>query len=785
MAKDCVSEVDRKFLANHFLADEDWDAGVSDNTDLAHVFNQTLAFDPNALPDELADFDPVKFDTFDFDELLQEQSHSDSSDSGIIIKQEPPSPASSQISEGSSEGYSSCSDLLLQAVIKEESVSPLDSPSFSYSNDSGFILSPPLSPPSLSSFSTSAASLSPPGSPSLPGDQTLIFIPQVDGDSVSEQLVLPSDVSPFPGSILTSSTGTSLSSPTSVVLTAPTVTLGSSIKQANVHSILNRKIKIQPKPTVTSGSVTTKPSANHVLSPRTANAVTSVPISSAVAAEDVVCQVVPKVEVRTMSVKSGGGRPLVVSAEQFQKLTESGVLRWSPPLSDSSFVTSLSPTSSTSSAYAPQGQICDLTKSKRQQRMIKNRESASLSRKRKKEYLVSLEQQVKEFNFENQKLKNENEALKQHIHVLQSENSQLRQASGLSPAKKACLLAVALLLSLNLAPFSSFFKEIDTTNVRNTISTSRINSRHLLSLPENTTTTDTSDDAYTGPSTRLFGTSDRMQHVLEFDRELHHLLSKGMLNESTMAAHFCPIYFNSTESSRLAEQLRGWMIREEEEKQRKVSTRQPQQQQQVPSKKRVKAYPPINTLKAAMQGHYTKDVEGHQHSSYLHSYQMQVYSYQDPRQTLLSAIPRRNDTFYVLSFNTDYFLVPATAHNKTARPRMSLVMPFLSGTLNDSMQPPEGSIGMMQINCEIFDTQLIHVHKSVLPPEFNKNAHNFANQTHNSEPPSSNRSKTGASDARKEASHSPPQTSGEHIKLESRTGNGTVFPPLQRKKRRK
>lgn len=39
------------------------------------------------------------------------------------------------------------------------------------------------------------------------------------------------------------------------------------------------------------------------------------------------------------------------------------------------------------------------------------------------QYLVSLEQQVKEFNFENQKLKNENEALKQHIHVLQSEVS--------------------------------------------------------------------------------------------------------------------------------------------------------------------------------------------------------------------------------------------------------------------------------------------------------------------------------------------------------------------------
>lgn len=38
---------------------------------------------------------------------------------------------------------------------------------------------------------------------------------------------------------------------------------------------------------------------------------------------------------------------------------------------------------------------------------------------------------------------------------------------------------------------------------------------------------------------------------------------------------------------------------------------------------------------------------------------------------------RRRDTFYVVSFRGDYLLLPATAHNKTMRPRMSLVMPVL------------------------------------------------------------------------------------------------------------
>ncbi|XP_041368034.1 cyclic AMP-dependent transcription factor ATF-6 beta-like [Gigantopelta aegis] len=628
MTLDFVSEVDRRFFANNLLTNEDWDMSelnvpheefpdISDLLELDGTVTHDSFLD---LSDEHISVNPISSESPQHSDFKNEKpdpddcwrEHSDSSDSGIYgthIKEEPPSPISSNVSETGSEGYGSASDntiIQLPTEIKCEGTSPVTTLSFG-----------PSSPQTAFSFHIA------------------------DDEALS-----PATDSLYHGTVH-----------------------GSVV---NINSILNSKVKIQPKP-------------------------------------------YEKISTPTAKKPLSQNAPLVVTPAEFAKLTAAGKICFQHPESAS--------VSAMSSVIAiPNGlgasPLTGLTGThtdndgdpkivRRQQRMIKNRESASLSRKRKKEYLSILEVKLRNFTSENQKLKQENETLKRKLDSLQIENEKLKTVS-ISSAKKMCLFAVFVLFTLNLGPISDII-----TNNSNSIPVMSNNlvhkGRQLMSVEEDRSLSfvATPKQLWSHPADTVF------RRLQELSAEMESSYSAGKINQTDFEALMCPNYLNATESMRLAEQLAGWMIRHEEQKTKTAARRK---------QKRRKEIHPVNTLKKALHGGMKKlDTE------YLRAaearYQLQLFQGMGDKKGFFEAIHRRNDTFYVLSFNSDYLLVPAIAHNKTMRPRMSLVMPAVA--LNESMQPPPGSIGMMQIDCEVLDTQLIHVHKSVVPEQ----AHSRANHT--------------------------------------------------------
>ncbi|XP_011875718.1 PREDICTED: cyclic AMP-dependent transcription factor ATF-6 alpha-like isoform X2 [Vollenhovia emeryi] len=97
---------------------------------------------------------------------------------------------------------------------------------------------------------------------------------------------------------------------------------------------------------------------------------------------------------------------------------------------------------------------------KRQQRMIKNRESACLSRKKKKEYVTSLEKQISELKEENKELKLENTALKQRLSEMENDvtNNNKHGNFSFKPLRKkikgsAIFLGIFFMISLNIDGF--------------------------------------------------------------------------------------------------------------------------------------------------------------------------------------------------------------------------------------------------------------------------------------------------------------------------------------------
>merc|ERR1719278_1022322 len=367
---------------------------------------------------------------------------------------------------------------------------------------------------------------------------------------------------------------------------------------------------------------------------------------------------------------------------------------------------------------------------KRQQRMIKNRESACISRKKKKEYVTNLEDQIKALSSENTILRNENENLKEKVRDLEKEkklwtssilstSTTTTSSTGNGTRKATAAFALLLIVSLNVSNLSTI--KSSSPLAKDSVGPMKSGGRTLLSTFER------------DPYAEDFSEGE----VESVGDEYGSNITFG-----SPAPPMCRMFQNQTESIRLESDLRGWFNLEpetphgrfkldlESPKRRPDSTSKPTP---VPKRPRKEVPLPSNPL-----GRVIKRPKVATRSPRA-VYQMLVqepaaaegtaqavgtYDNAPPRHTFASffdAIDRRDDTFYVVSFSGDHLLVPATNHSQANRPRMSLLLPAMQVSLNESHRGPQGSLTMMKIDCEVMNTQLLHVHTDALPPDMAAN----------------------------------------------------------------
>uniref|UniRef100_G1N0W8 BZIP domain-containing protein n=1 Tax=Meleagris gallopavo TaxID=9103 RepID=G1N0W8_MELGA len=349
----------------------------------------------------------------------------------------------------------------------------------------------------------------------------------------------------------------------------------------------------------------------------------------------------------------------------------------------------------------------------RQQRMIKNRESAFQSRKKKKEYMLGLEARLEAALLENEKLKKENSTLKRQLDEVVLENQKLKVSS---PKRRTlCVMVILAFIMLNYGPLSVFEK--DPNGVDSTVSSSH-RTRNLLEF----SASKEPKPAQKIPIDIISEKINRYDNSVSDNKALMIVSEEPLLYISPPPPPCQPL-INRTESQRLNHELRGWVHRHEVERTR--SRRKSNNQHQKARVMQVgrillKVHSQLMTMP------YTDTSLSRNSGNELQVYYASPRSYQD----FFEAIHRKEDTFYVVSFRRDHLLLPATTHNKTRRPKMSIVLPAVN--INENVINGKDYEVMMQIDCEVMDTRILHIKSSSVPPYLREQRRNDTNTFYSS-----------------------------------------------------
>ncbi|KAL1226448.1 TBC1 domain family member [Trichinella spiralis] len=284
--------------------------------------------------------------------------------------------------------------------------------------------------------------------------------------------------------------------------------------------------------------------------------------------------------------------------------------------------------------------------SKVEQNKMRNRESSRQFRLRRKDYVTSLEAKISKLENENLLLKRENDALKSTVSNLlfEMENLKLELASRLESTST---------VTINESPKRR--KDAVFVAVLLLMFTFNLSPAYFCSFTGKNTDANLKKRSHGNFPDRV-------------NRTKREILNQG---EETASSYPCKSdsYLNKTETFRLTMELNRWANRHQYNKKNAIFAFQH-------DKKSLKLKKMFSNGK--MNWNYLKAVD---------------WSH------VLSALNRRNDTFYVVSLFKDYFVVPAASYNRTTRPRISLLAPFMP--FDDSVPVSFENIAMLQIECEI------------------------------------------------------------------------------------
>ncbi|OXU27613.1 hypothetical protein TSAR_013463 [Trichomalopsis sarcophagae] len=333
---------------------------------------------------------------------------------------------------------------------------------------------------------------------------------------------------------------------------------------------------------------------------------------------------------------------------------------------------------------------------KRQQRMIKNRESACLSRKKKKEYVTSLENQIVDLQEQNTRLQAENAELKRRLSEIEEASGKKFGSHNFGVNKKntAILLAMVFMVSLNVGGLGFNNNRQPLGDIQPHMPSIALpNVRHGRTL--------------------LWSQSDEREDE-----------SKERFNDTLPKHHpMCPMHINRTESIRLDSELRRWIGGEPDRENWTKPTKTDLEVKSLNELLSLRSHPTTDETEVrnirpaikstteslkAKNNRQLNDIPSNMNAVQVFSPLLREHA------KLFDALGRRDDTFYVVWFTGDHLLLPSSRKNSTTRPRMSLILPAVP--VNGSYySTPSNHVTMMHIDCEVTNTQLLHLQEAIIP----------------------------------------------------------------------